>query len=290
MTNENEITVAVLGAGGTMGFAMARNIARSGVSVRAWNRSREKAEPLGEDGAEVFDTAAEAVQDASVILTILADADAVLDSVGGDTLAGLDESAIWLQMSTIGESGTERCQELSEQHGLAFIDAPVLGTKQPAEEGKLVVLGSGPEELRARVEPIFEAVAQRTLWVGEAGAGTRLKLVVNSWIVTVVEGVAETVAFAEGIGVDPQLFFDAVKGGALDLPYLQMKGKAMTERNFEPSFKLKLAAKDARLVEEAAERRGLELPVLEAIHRRLEEGVPEHGDQDMSATYLTSAA
>jgi len=104
----------------------------------------------------------------------------------------------------------------------------------------------------------------------------------------VLEGTAETLAFAEGLGLDPQLVLDAVKDGPLDLGYLQMKGKAMMAREFEPSFRLRLAAKDAGLVEDAVDRHGLDLPMVSAIRRRLDEGVPEHGDKDMSATYLTS--
>jgi 3-hydroxyisobutyrate dehydrogenase len=280
-------TVAVLGAGGTMGFPMARNIARAGIEVRAWNRSREKAEPLREDGVTVVDTPADAVQGARVVLTMLADTDAVLNAIDG-ALGSMAAGTVWLQMSTIGEAGTERCMELAREHNVEFVDAPVLGTKQPAEQGQLVVLGSGPEPLRDRLKPIFDAVGQRTIWAGEAGSGTRLKLVVNGWLVVVTEGGAETIALAEGLGVDPQLFFQAIEGGPLDLPYLRMKGKAMLTPNFEPSFKLKLAAKDAGLVEESARRRQLDLPVLSAVRQRMAEGVPDHGEEDIAATYLTS--
>ena len=127
------------------------------------------------------------------------------------------------------------------------------------------------------------------MWLGGAGQGSKLKLVTNAWLVALVEGAAEAIALAEGQGLDPQLLLDAVEGGPLDLPYLKLKGKAIIERNFEPSFALKLAAKDASLVEEAAERHGLELPLVSTVRRRMEEGIPEHGDEDMSATYLTSA-
>jgi 3-hydroxyisobutyrate dehydrogenase len=192
-------------------------------------------------------------------------------------------------MSTIGEAGTDRCAEAAQKHGLALIDAPVLGTKQPAEEGKLVVLASGPENVRERVQPIFDALGQKTIWVGEAGAGTRLKMVANSWVLTVAEGTAETFALAEGLGLDPNLFLDAIEGGGLDLPYLRMKGKAIMERNFEPAFRLALAAKDARLIEDSAERHELDLPLFSTIRRRLAEGAKEHGDKDFSATYLTSS-
>jgi 3-hydroxyisobutyrate dehydrogenase len=283
-----QMTVAVLGAGGTMGRPMARNLARAGLEVRAWNRSPEKARPLADEGVHIAGDARAAVEGADVVMTMLADADAVLEVMGG-AIDAMRDGAVWLQTSTIGEAGIEACASLARERGIQLVDAPVLGTKAPAEEGKLVVLGSGPEDLRDELRPILDAIAARTMWVGEAGAGTRLKVVLNSWIVAVVEGGAETIALAEGMGVDPALVFEALEGGALDLPYLRMKGEAIARRAFDPSFSLRLAAKDAGLVQESAGRRDLDLPVLEAIRRRLAEGVPEHGDKDMSATFLTSA-
>jgi len=283
-----ELKVAVLGAGSTMGLPIARNIARAGIQVRGWNRTAEKAKPLEEDGALVFDTASEAADGAGVILTMLADADAVINAVEAAVKSSRDD-AIWIQMSTIGETGTDRCAELADGHSLTLIDAPVLGTKQPAEEAKLVVLASGPESARERAQPIFDAVAQKTMWVGEAGAGTRLKMVANSWVLTVTEGTAEAIALAEGLGLDPQLFLDAIEGGTLDLPYLRIKAKAIMERSFEPSFRLTLAAKDARLIEESAQRHEIDVPLFSTIRRRLAEGAEEHGDEDFCATYLTSA-
>jgi 3-hydroxyisobutyrate dehydrogenase len=281
-------TVALLGAGGTMGSPMARRIRRSGIEVRAWDRTREKAESLNEVGAQICDAAREAVAGAGVILTILADADAVL-SVARDALPAADEGAIWLQMSTIGEAGTDQCIQLADDHDVEFIDAPVLGTKQPAEEGKLVVLASGAEQLRDRLQAIFDAVGSRTMWVGDAGLGTRLKIATNSWVLTVTEGCAETIALAQGLGLDPSLLFEAFDGGTLDLPYFRIKGKAILERNFEPMFRLGLAAKDADLVVQSARRNELDLPLFEALRERMCEGAAEHGDEDMAATWFTSA-
>jgi 3-hydroxyisobutyrate dehydrogenase len=281
----DEETVAVLGAGSTMGFAMARNMARAGISVRAWNRSRDKAEPLIDEGATVCDTPTEAADEAGVVLTMLADTDAVLDSVQD----ALRNAPLWLQMSTIGETGTDRCLELARERGVTFLDAPVLGTKGPAEEGKLVVLASGPEAERTRVQPIFDAVGQKTMWVGEAGAATRLKIVVNSWVLAVTEATAEIIALAQGLEVDPSLIFDAIEGGTLDLPYLRIKGKAILEQNFEPMFRLKLAAKDAGLIEESAERHGVEVPLFSVIREQMSRAAQEHGDEDMAATYFASA-
>jgi len=289
-------TVAVLGAGGTMGFAMARNIARAGIPVRAWNRTRAKAEPLAADGAYIADTPADAATGAGIVLTMLTDADTVItvmECAEGalPVMADSDQPnhPIWLQMSTIGEEATEWCTGLAGRYGVGFVDAPVVGTRQPAERGQLVVLESGPEEARPRVQPVFDAIGHRTIRLGEAGAGTRLKLVTNSWVLAVVEAAAETIALAEGLGLDPALFFQAIETGPLDLPYLRTKAQAITERDFTPSFRLRLAAKDADLVTDAAWQHGLDLPLLELIARRLGQGAGEHGDEDISATYLTSA-
>lgn len=283
--------VAVMGAGGTMGAAMARNLARAGHEVRAWNRTRAKAESLAADGALVVGSPAEAVEGASVLLTMLADADAVAAVMEGEegALGAASRGLVWLQMGTIGEEGTSRCAGLARERGLVFVDAPVLGTKEPAEKGALVVLASGPEDARERVQPLFDVVGSRTLWVGEAGRGSLLKLVTNSWIMAVVEGAAETIALAEGLGLDPALLLEAVEGGPLDIGYLHAKGMAMAARDFTPSFRLALAAKDAGLVDEAARRRGMDLPMVAAIRARLEASVAEHGHEDVAATFLASA-
>jgi 3-hydroxyisobutyrate dehydrogenase len=274
-----------------MGLGMASNIADAGLSLRAWNRTREKAEPLGERGASVLDTPAQAAAGARTIVTMLADGDAVLDAMQGDggALADAPEDCVWVQMSTIGERATARCIELARDRHLGFVDAPVLGTQQPAAEGKLVVLASGEDALRERVQPILDAVGRRTMWVGEAGAGSRLKLVTNAWIVAVVEGAAETIALAEGLGLDPSLFLDAIENGPLDSPYVRMKAQAMIDRQFTPTFALRWATKDAVLVSESAHEHKLDLPVLDAIAERMQQAVPEHGDEDLSATYLSSA-
>lgn len=284
-------TVALIGAGSTMGRGIGANLAGR-FQVRAWNRTREKIGDLADhDAVTVCETAREAAEGADVVLTMLSDGGAVLAASEGDdgALAGAREGAIWVQASTIGLEAIGRCAELAEQAGAALVDAPVLGTKKPAEEGQLVILASGPEQAREPLEPLFEAIGKRTLWVGEAGAGSRLKVVVNSWIVSVVEGTAEMLALAEAVGVHPQLALDAIADGPLDLPYMRMKAKAMLERDFTPSFRLALAAKDAGLALAAAEEAGLELPMLAAIRERMDAVAEDHGDEDLAAVYLASS-
>ena len=278
-------TIAALGTG-VMGAPMARNIARAGNEVRAWNRSIEKAAALGDDGVDVRDDPANAAAGADVVLTMLSDADAVHEVAQA---ANLGEGQIWWQASTIGIDGIERAAELARATGAVLVDAPVLGTRLPAEEGKLVVLASGPDDALDACAPLFDAVGQRTLRVGPAGMATRLKLAVNSWVLAVTQGAAETIALAEALGLDPALIFEAVDGGGLDLPYFRMKGKLMIDDDFPPSFTLSLAAKDARLVAESAERHGADVPVARAIAERFGEGVAAgYGDEDMAVTHRLS--
>jgi 3-hydroxyisobutyrate dehydrogenase len=282
-------TVAFLGTG-TMGLPMARNLARAGFQLRAWNRTPERARPLEEDGAIVAAEPRDAAADSELLVTMLSDTVAVLDSAGA-ALSALAPGSTWVQMSTIGVEGTELCERAAGQAGVEFIDAPVLGTREPAEKGQLVILASGPEAARARVEPLFEVLGKRTMWMGEAGQATRAKVVVNSWIVGVVGVLAETINLAEALEVDPQVFFEAVKGGALDLPYARVKGAAMIEKSFDnPSFRLALSRKDADLALDAADSAQLELPVLTALRDRLRRAEADgHGDEDMAATYWATA-
>jgi 3-hydroxyisobutyrate dehydrogenase len=272
---------ALLGTG-IIGGGMARNIAAAGIDLTVWNRTRAKAEGLG---ARVADTPAEAVEGADVLVTVLADGPTVAAAVRDAAPA---PGTVWMQSATVGVEACAELADLADQLGLVFVDAPVLGTKGPAEAGQLTVLGSGPEDARALLAPVLEAVAAQTLWLGEAGQGSRLKLVVNAWVLTIVEGVAESLALAEALGLDPQQFLDAVKGGALDAPYVQAKGAAMLAGDFDPQFPLWGAAKDARLVDEAGTAAGVEMAVARALRAHFDRAVAAgHGDLDMTATYLS---
>jgi 3-hydroxyisobutyrate dehydrogenase len=273
--------IAFLGTG-IMGLPMAANLADAGFEVRAWNRTRAKAEPLVAHGAQVVDSPRDAVAGADIVVTMLADGPAV-DSVIAD--AGLASGQVWLQMSTVGIEWTARLASVAEKAGVAFVDAPVLGTKQPAEQGKLLVLASGPEEVRDVAAQVFDVVGERTLWVGEAGAGTRLKLVANSWVLTLVNGTAEAIGLAGALGLDPTSFLDVIRGGGLDSPYAQMKGAAMIKGDFTPSFPARLARKDADLVLEAGDD-AVDLAGIQGARAHLDAVVAAgFGDDDLSVVY-----
>jgi 3-hydroxyisobutyrate dehydrogenase len=277
-------SVAVLGTG-IMGAAIARNLAAAGIETRAWNRSPERAEPLADHGVTVASAAAEAADGADAVLTMLADADAVLSVMTKErVIEAMSSDAIWLQMSTIGREGIDDAIALAERTHLRIVDAPVVGTKQPAEEGKLVVLASGPGGALDACEPVFDPIAARTVRLGEAGAGTRMKLVVNTWLLTLTTALAETFAVAGEVGVDPTRFLEVSEKSPVDVAYAHLKGRAMLEREYDASFPLRLAAKDARLVLEAAE--GIDLPLTEVVEQRFRQAA-EMGlaDQDMAAVY-----
>jgi 3-hydroxyisobutyrate dehydrogenase len=281
------VRVAVLGTG-LMGAPMARNIAAAGHEVRAWNRSADKARPLAEDGITVAEEAAEAIEGAEVVVTMLADGQAVRAVM--EPLAERLDGAVWAQMSTVGLEATNALVSLAERAGVPIVDAPVLGTRQPAEQGKLTVLAAGPPEARERCAPVFDAVGATTVELGdEPGPATRMKLVLNAWLLALIGGLSESVALAEGLGVDPATFLDIIDGGPLGPPYAKMKGTMMIERSYEPSFSLALAAKDAGLALAAAQEAGLELPALRAIRAQLERGVEQgHGEDDMAAAVEAS--
>lgn len=279
-------TVALLGTG-IMGSGMARNLLAAGIEVRVWNRSREKAEPLADDGATVVDTPAEATDGADFLLTMLADADVTEEVIGEDgVLSGLTDGGIWLQTATVGAVGNERLAEIAKEQDVPYVDAPVLGTKQPAEQGQLIVLASGPEDVRQKCDPVFEAVGAKTMWLGEAGAGSNLKLVVNNWIVGLLGALAETISLARATGVDPEDFLETIEGGPLNLPYAQMKGQMMIEEDFPTSFSAKLARKDVGLVLESANAEGLHLGFAEAVAARFDQAIEAgHGEEDMAAIF-----
>jgi 3-hydroxyisobutyrate dehydrogenase len=275
-------TIAVLGTG-TMGAPIAGNLASAGLEVRAWNRNRDRAAPLEGEGITVAERPGAAVAGADVVITMLPTGEIVREVIE-PALGEFGSDAVWVQMSTVGAAEADSLGELAGSHGVTYVDAPVSGTKEPAEKGELVILASGPDQLRERLGPLFDVIGSRTLWLGPAGAGSRMKLVINNWLLAIVEGLAETVALAEGLKVDPARFLEAISGGPLDAPYAQLKGKAMLEHKFDPSFALAMAAKDAQLVREAVADAELDLPVAELIAERLERGVAaDLGDKDVSA-------
>jgi 3-hydroxyisobutyrate dehydrogenase len=275
-------TVAVLGTG-TMGGGMVRSLRRADFPVRMWNRDGAKTKALTDTGAEAFDSPAEAAEAADVVLTMVFDADAAIDVV---RRAAPAEGTVWLQSTTVGVSGADRTVEVARELGLVLVDAPVLGTKQPAEEGTLTVLASGPDDARDRVTPVLDAIGQKTLWLGEAGNGSRMKMAGNAWLLMVTAGTAQSIALARALGLDPADFLSAIEGGPMDVPYAHLKGANMIKGDYPLSFGITGATKDARLIREALTTAGLSDRLDAAVVTTMEtaiERLPDPGSADLSA-------
>jgi 3-hydroxyisobutyrate dehydrogenase len=241
---------------GSMGHGMATSALRAGIPTIVWNRDPEATRDLAELGAEVAETAADAARRAAIVVTMVTDADAVV-SIARDQgmLGALAPNAIWAQMSTIGVAGIERVAALvdAERPDVTLLDAPVSGSKVPAEQGQLTIFASGPDEARSHVGPLFEALGQRTIWVGAVGAGSRLKLVNNTWLAFTAEAVAASLALARRSGLETERVVDALGGSTLVSTWQAAKLQRIAAGEYSPQFALSLALKDVHLALQAAD-------------------------------------
>ena len=279
--------VAVIGTG-IMGAAMARNLAGAGMPTTVWDRSPSATAPLAEAGARVAASPADAVRGARMVITMLPTA-AIVESVmfNDGAAQALAEGAVWAQMGTIGISETSQISSHLGQlrPDVRFVDAPVSGSKGPAEAGQLLILASGPPEARPVAGPAFSAIGRKTVWLGEAGQGSRMKLVVNAYMSTLIEGVAEALELASQLGIDNAELAEAIEGGPLDAPIADAKLHKMAGGDFAPEFPLEWALKDVDLAIAAAG--AGTLPVLAALSRQWRAAVDAgHGREDVSAARL----
>jgi 3-hydroxyisobutyrate dehydrogenase len=241
--------VSVLGAG-TMGAGMAQRLLDKGFVVTVWNRTPGPAASLAERGAIVRAKTAEAVDTAEVVITMLADADAVMDvMLRRRTLEAMRPNASWVQMATIGVEATESiaAEVQRRRPDVAYVDAPVSGSREPARNGRLLILASGPDRSRDAVDSVFSALGQRTLWLGRAGRGSRMKLVLNAWLAFEIEAAAEASSLAERLGIEYNILADAVIGGPVASATALTKMAKMERGDYSADFPLQWALKDLDL-------------------------------------------
>ena len=281
--------VAFLGTG-RMGGPMAANLARGGFGVRVWNRTSSRAEALAADGAVVATSPAEAVRGATIVITMLADGPATeRAATGPDGFLAAAPGVTWVQMGTIGIEWTARLADIAAARGVVFVDAPVSGSEGPARAGQLTILASGPELVRDALAQVFAVLGRATVWLGQAGQGTRAKLVLNNWLADLTETTAETLSFARRLGLDPADIVDLLQSNPLGAPYAVQKARAMLAGDFSPSFALKHALKDAELAAQAAQANGAALTLTGALLPRWRlTAASGHADDDLAAVYLTA--
>jgi 3-hydroxyisobutyrate dehydrogenase len=290
--NANEMAIAFLGVG-QMGTPMASRLISAGFNVRVWNRSKERVKELVQRGAIEASTPAEATASADVVITMLPDGPTIEAVFGGaeGAFATLASGAVWLQMGTIGIDWTERLRKTATEARILFVDAPVSGSVSPASAGQLIILASGPDEAQSIAEPIFGVLGSHTFWLGAAGAGSRAKLVLNNWLVDLVEMVVETLKFSEALGLDPRVIIEIISDAPIGSPYAVTKARGMLDGDYSPNFALKLAVKDTLLALDAARSVGEELPItanlIAAWQRAVSDGA---GDLDLSVVYRYARA
>ena len=216
-------SVAVLGTG-TMGSAFARRLLGAGMRVTAWDPIPASAERLADAGAKIATTPEDAVRDADVVLTSVPTI-ASIEETMPRALAALRPGSIWLQMSTIGVDGTERAFALAKQlrPDIVFVDAPVSGSRVPAEQGKLLILASGPASALDALAPVFSALGQKTMRWERVGSGSAMKVVLNTWLAVLGEGIAETALLAQSLGVSLDDVSACLGSTALNAPWALAK-------------------------------------------------------------------
>ncbi len=285
--NNRDATVAVLGAG-IMGSAMTRNLVAAGFDTRVWDRSPQATGPLADAGARVAASAPDAVRDAGIVITMLPTAE-VVESVifDGGTADAFADGGVWAQMGTIGVEATLSIGErlALKRPDVMFVDAPVSGSKGPAEQGQLLILASGPAAAADALRPVFDVLGRKTVWLGQAGQGSQVKLVVNAYMSILIEGVAETMELADRIGIGHQEVAEAIEGGPLDAPIADAKLHKMDRQDYAAEFPLEWALKDVDLAISAAP--GDAPPLLAALSRQWHAAVAAgHGREDISAARL----
>jgi len=279
---------AFLGVG-TMGHGMATSALRAGIPTIVWNRESRATRDLAELGADVAETAADAARRAEIVVTMVTDAGAVI-SIARDQgmLAALAPGTIWVQMSTIGVEGIEQVATIveTERPDVILLHAPVSGSKVPAEQGQLTIFASGPEGVRSRVDPLFEALGQRTIWVGAVGAGSRLKLVNNTWLAFTSEAVASSIALARRLGLGTETVVGALDGSTLVSPWQVANLQRIAKDDYSTQFGLSLALKDVHLALQAADdgRFAALASLADEWQKAVDDGL---GDQDL--TVMTRA-
>jgi 3-hydroxyisobutyrate dehydrogenase len=284
-------SVAFLGTG-RMGGPMAANLARAGLTVRVWDRTASHAAVIARDGATLASSPAEAVQGAGIVITMLADGPATEQAANGpDGFLATAPGVIWVQMATVGTEWTARLADSAARREVTFVDAPVSGSQGPARAGQLIILASGPDQVRDVLAPVFGALGKATAWLGPAGNGTRAKLVLNSWLADITETAAETLSFAGQLGLEPAVIVDLLDSTPLGSPYAVQKARAMLAGDFTPSFALKHALKDAELAVQAAQAAGAQLTLTAALLPRWQHAAASgHADEDVAAIYALAGS
>ena len=283
MNTDHLPRIAFIGIG-LMGLPMASRLLRAGYPLSAWNRTKEKALPLTELGADVTDSLQEAVASADIVITML-EAGPIVQRVVLDMLPSLKASALVVDMSSTKQSEAKDIAQLLASRQIAFLDAPVSGGVVGAEAGTLAIMAGGTIDDFRRAEPVFNVMGRPAL-VGPNGAGQVAKLCNQLIVGGTVAIVAEAMLLAQAGGADPAAMRAAIRGGFAESRILEVHGQRMLDRNFKPGGQIKSQAKDHVNIMAAAEDAGLQLPLTALVADLFDGLLASHESADQAAALL----
>ncbi len=241
---------------GIMGKAMAANLLKAGLEVTVWNRTSSRCDSLIDMGARQGESPAAVIQACDVTFAMVSDPEAAEALCFGPdgVLAGISQGKSYVDVSTVAPETSQKISSAIKAKGGLYLEAPVSGSKKPAEDGTLVFLCSGDEELYTQAKPALDIMGKKSYYFSDTGQGAQMKLVINMIMGTMMTAFAEGLSLGEKLGLDMTDIIDVLAQGAINNPMFQLKGPLMAEGKFDPAFPLKHMQKDMRLALELGDK------------------------------------
>ncbi len=273
---------------GIMGAAMAGNLVKAGLPVTVYNRTPEKAAALVAAGARLAATPLSLAEETDILLAMVTGPEALDALLWGEQGAagGFSAAKTFINMSSVPPRYTLNLAEELAPLEVTFIDAPVSGTKKPAEEGKLVILAGGDRDKIAALAPIFQVLGQKVVYCGPVGQGSMMKMAINLLLGVMMTGLAESLNFAQKNGLAPEALLEVIAAGAMNCGLFQMKKEMLLTADYPPNFPLKHMTKDLKFIIDTAYDSGAPVPAAHAVLQLFRAGVGFRlGDEDFAAVY-----
>ena len=257
---------------GNMGNAIVQNLLKNDVRVHVYNRTKEKEAEVVQAGAVAQENLQQLVHNSSIIFTMVSNDDAVKD-VYTALLSHSPSGKIFVDMSTVSPETSRHLAQLCNNSQNQFVDAPVSGSVKPAQEGTLIVMAGGPEEAYEKAKQFFDIIGKQSLHLGDNGAGSAAKLAINYFLGLNLQGLAETVLFANDNGIKTEDMLTIINEGGLANGITKGKSPAILNNQFPAAFALKHLAKDLRLADQQGLQTPLFQPLLHSFQQALENGL-----------------
>jgi 3-hydroxyisobutyrate dehydrogenase-like beta-hydroxyacid dehydrogenase len=271
---------------GIMGSAMSANLMKAGYPVTVFNRSPEKAESLVKQGAVLSSSPEALTQAADIVIAMVTGPEALNNLLWGENGASkaLNASKVFINMSSVSPTSTKELADKLSPTGAMFIDAPVSGTKKPAEDGTLVILAGGPEPKVKELEPLFLSMGKKVIYCGPVGQGSMMKMFINLLLGIMMGGFAEVLNFGRLGGLEMEAMLETVFAGAMNSPMFQAKATNMKEKKYPAAFPFKHLSKDLKFLVDTAYELEAPVPLGQILLHLYRAGVAQgYGDEDISA-------